>query len=125
MKLKAGQKDPPHYHPLHYMYVIKGGKVRITGAPAPPGVTVEQELVSGTGMVMPAGDQVVENIGTDDIEVVFIEVGEGHGSTPDGHVSCLEAEPGHYKVVAEDENWMVVTMNLQPGEEDKPHSHRE
>lgn len=125
LTLKRGQKDVPHYHPIHYMYVIKGGKLRITGAPDPSGETIEPELVTGAGMIMPAGERVVENIGEDDVEVLFIEVGEQNGRTPDGHLACFEAEPDHYKVVAEDEDWMVVTMSMQPGEEDKPHSHRE
>merc|ERR1712070_425083 len=102
-----------------------GGKVKITGGPAGPGQTMEQELATGTGMVMPPGDYEKENVGDDDLEVLFIEVGEQNGETPEGHYSCLKAEPGHYKCVAEDEDWMVVTMDMQPGAEDTPHSHRE
>ena len=73
MTLKAGAKDVPHWHPVHYMYVVTGGKVRIVGAPAPPGETLEVELIKGAGMHMPAGDHVVENIGDTDIELYFLE----------------------------------------------------
>ena len=42
MSLKGGAKDVPHYHPKHYMYVIKGGKLKIVGAPAPAGDTPQK-----------------------------------------------------------------------------------
>jgi len=125
MTLKKGEKDKPCSHPKHYIYVKKGGKVKITGGPAGPGKTVEKELTAGTGAVMPAGDYEKENVGDGDLEVLIMEVGGPNGTTPEGHYSCLEAEPTHYKCVAEDEDWMVVTMDMDPGEEDKPHSHRE
>ena len=32
--MKKGQKDEPHDHPKHYMYVLNGGKLKIVGAPA-------------------------------------------------------------------------------------------
>ena len=125
MALKKGCKDVPRWHPKHYMYIIKGGNLKIIGAPAPPGETMEAEMPTGAGMIVPAGDHVIENIGDDDVEVLFIEVGDHNGTTPEGHLPCFEAEPDHYKVVAEDDDWMVVTMTMQAGEEDKPHSHRE
>ena len=73
MTLKAGCKDVPHYHPAHYMYVVRGGKVKIIGAPAPPGETIEVELKSGDGMIMPEGSHEVENVGDEDIEIYFLE----------------------------------------------------
>ena len=32
MKLAAGAKDKPCYHDKHYVFIVKGGKIKITGA---------------------------------------------------------------------------------------------
>ena len=104
MSLKKGQKDKAHYHPKHYMYIIKGGKLKIIGA---TGESMEAEMQTGTGMIMSAGEQMVENVGEDDVELVFLEVGDQNSGTVimREHVPCFEAEPNHYKVVAEDDDW--------------------
>merc|ERR1711998_169069 len=75
------------------MTLKKGEKDKITGGPAGPGKTVEKELTAGTGAVMPAGDYEKENVGDGDLEVLIMEVGGPNGTTPEGHYSCLEAEP--------------------------------
>jgi len=125
MKLAAGAKDKPCYHDKHYVFIVKGGKIKITGGPAGPGKTVEMDLATGSGAVMPAGEYEKENVGDGDLEVLILEVGPNQETTPENHKSCLEVEPTHYKCVAEDEDWMVITMDMDPGEEDKPHSHKE
>ena len=53
MCLQPGQRDEPHDHPKHYMYILAGGLLRITGAPMPAGETMETEMPTGAGMVMP------------------------------------------------------------------------
>ena len=50
--------------------------------PAGPRETLETELETGKGMTMPAGVHVVENVGEDDIEIIFLEVGAQAGETP-------------------------------------------
>ena len=68
---------------------------------------MEADMQTGTGITMPAGDHLVENIGEDDVELVFLEVvdqNSGNAITTD-HAPCFEAEPNHYKVVAEDDDW--------------------
>lgn len=125
MCLKKGQKDHPHDHPVHYMYILKGGKVRITGSPAGPGETIEKEMPTGVGIVMPPGPHVVENIGDDDFEVLFLEVtGEQISDTPEGHICPQVTDECSYKTLAEDDDWMVVKMDIEPGQEDHPHSHK-
>ena len=131
MCLKKGQKDRPHEHPVHYLYVITAGKVVITTT---GGQTTEKDLAPGAGMVMPAGVYNVENVGVSDVEVLFLEVrGEQQSTdTPEGHITPQETDPGysylspcHYKTLAEDDHWMVVKMDIAPGAEDHPHSHKE
>ena len=128
MTLKKGVTDKACFHPKHYIYVIKGGKLNITGGPAGARKSMERELPAGAGAVMPEGEYIKKNVGDSDLEVVIMETGSAKWvgqKTPEGHLSCLEAETTHYKSVAEDEDWMVVQMDMKPGEEDKPHSHRE
>ena len=139
MCLQPGQRDEPHDHPKHYMYILAGGRLRITGAPMPAGETMEAEMPTGAGMVMPAGAQQVENIGDTEVQVLFLEVEEQTGpSSPqaaarqrvwwggaESHIGPQQTDPDHYATLAEDEDWMVVKMDLGPGEEDHPHSHRE
>ena len=37
MSLRKGEKDKAHYRPKNYMYIIKGDKLKIVGAPAAAG----------------------------------------------------------------------------------------
>merc|ERR1712086_109479 len=125
MPLRPGQKDEPHEHPKHYAYVVKGGKLKIVGAPAPDGEATEVEFAAGAAMVMPAGVHQVENVGDAEVELLFLEVGAQAGDTPEGHVAPQETDASHYSVLAEDDDWMVVKMDVKAGEEDHAHSHRE
>jgi len=125
MTLKVGEQDEPHDHPKHYMYIIAGGKLSITGAPFPPGVTKELEMKTGMGMIVPAGAHQVKNTGDTDVEILFLEVTEKKGETPEAHKTPQDTDPGHYKTLAEDDDWMVVKMDMKVGEEDHPHSHRD
>lgn len=125
MTLKVGEQDEPHDHPKHYMYIISGGKLAITGAPFPAGVTKELEMKTGSGMIVPAGAHQVKNVGDTDVEILFLEVSDKKGMTPEAHKTPQETDPGHYNTLAEDGEWMVVKMDMKVGEEDHPHSHRD
>ena len=88
-------------------------------------------------MKMPGGAHEGENIGDTYIKIYFLEDYFQHASenedkidgiwgfTPDEHIPCYEKDPDTYKVLCQDSEWMVVKMKMSPGEEDKPHSHRE
>ena len=67
----------------------------------------------------------VENVGDAEVELLFLEVGAQAGDTPEGHLAPQETDAGHYSVLAEDDDWMVVKMDVKAGEEDHAHSHRE
>mmetsp|Transcript_22498 Transcript_22498/g.36162 ORF Transcript_22498/g.36162 Transcript_22498/m.36162 type:complete len:253 (-) Transcript_22498:176-934(-) len=125
MTMKPGEEDKPHEHPWHYMYIISGGKVTITGAPFPETESKELEMKSGSGMVVPAGVHQVKNSGDTEVKILFIEVSEKKGETPEDHLAPQKTNPEHYKTLAEDNNWMVVKMEMKPGAEDLPHSHRD
>ena len=128
MTLKKGMKDEPHDHPAHYMYILNGGTVKITGAPVGDFTKGEFKVLplnTGDGMVMPPGCHQVENVGDTDVEVLFLEVGAQSGDTPANHIAAHETDACHYKILAEDDNWMVVKMDIKAGACDHAHSHRE
>jgi quercetin dioxygenase-like cupin family protein len=65
---KRGSKTPIHSHPYTILYVIKGGKVRITT----DGTSTEAELKSGTALLRPPVTHSDEAL--DDVEAILIEV---------------------------------------------------
>lgn len=64
-----GDKTPVHSHPSTVLYVIKGGKVRIT---LPDGTTTDGQLKSGTVLLRPAVTHSDEAL--DDLEVILMEL---------------------------------------------------
>jgi len=64
-----GDRTPVHSHPQTILYVIKGGKVRIT---LPDGKVTESELKAGSALLRPA--VVHEDEALDDLEVVLVEL---------------------------------------------------
>ena len=66
---KKGDKTPVHSHPASVVYVIKGGRVRVT---LPDGSTRESELKSGDTLLRPPVTHSDEAL--DDLEMVLIEL---------------------------------------------------
>ena len=64
-----GDKTPIHSHPSTILYVVKGGKVRIT---MPDGSTTDGDLKSGTALLRPPVTHSDEAL--DDLEVILIEM---------------------------------------------------
>lgn len=64
-----GDKTPLHSHPSTVLYVIQGGKVRIT---TPDGKSVDGELKSGTVLLRPAVTHADEAL--DDLDVILVEL---------------------------------------------------
>ena len=114
MVMKPEQADEAHDHAPHYMYIKQGGKLKI----AHDGKADEKEMPSGIGVFMPAGPHQVTNVGTNDVEVLFVEVTgklgrlnvftvwdglkrvhikviSSTGETPENHLSPFETDPDH------------------------------
>ena len=66
---EAGNKTPMHSHPATVLYVIKGGKVKIT---MPDGSTREAELKTGEALLRPPVTHADEAI--DSLEAILIEL---------------------------------------------------
>jgi quercetin dioxygenase-like cupin family protein len=66
---RKGDKTPVHSHPSTVLYVVKGGKVRITAA---DGSVVDADLQAGGALLRPPVTHADEAL--DDLEVVLIEL---------------------------------------------------
>ncbi len=66
---KRGDRTPIHSHPSTILYVVKGGKVRIT---MPDGSSSDAELKSGAALLRPPVTHADEAL--DDLEVILIEL---------------------------------------------------
>ncbi len=72
---KKGDKSPIHSHPETVLYVIKGGRVRVT---LPDGTVRESELKAGDAMIRPPVTHSDEAL--DDLELVIVELKSGASS---------------------------------------------
>ena len=66
---KKGDKTPIHSHPATVVYVVKGGRVKIT---MPDGSTTVSELKSGEASIRPPVTHADEAL--DDLEAILIEL---------------------------------------------------
>ncbi len=66
---QRGDKTPVHSHPSTVLYVLKGGKVRIT---MPDGSTTDATLKDGDALLRPPVTHSDEAL--DDLEVILIEL---------------------------------------------------
>ena len=66
---EAGNKTPMHSHPFTVVYVIKGGKIRIT---MPDGSVTDGELKTGAALLRPPVTHADEAL--DDLEVILVEI---------------------------------------------------
>jgi quercetin dioxygenase-like cupin family protein len=66
---QRGDKTPMHSHPDTVLYVIQGGKIKIT---FPDGTTREGELKSGEALLRPPVTHADEAL--DDLEVILVEL---------------------------------------------------
>jgi quercetin dioxygenase-like cupin family protein len=66
---KAGDKTPMHSHPASVVYVIKGGRVKIT---LPDGSVTIATLKTGTASIRPPVIHADEAL--DDVEMILVEM---------------------------------------------------
>ena len=71
VKFKPGQKTIMHSHPDHVIYVIKGGKMKIT---LPSGTSNEVSLKDGQIVWMKGGQHAVENLSKTEANNLVIEL---------------------------------------------------
>jgi len=66
---KAGDRTPMHSHPASVVYVIRGGRVKIT---APDGSVTIATLKAGTASLRPPVTHADEAL--DDVEMILVEM---------------------------------------------------
>ena len=66
---EKGDKTPVHSHPSTVLYIVRGGKVRIT---MPDGSTTDATLKNGDALLRPPVTHADEAL--DDLEVILIEL---------------------------------------------------
>jgi quercetin dioxygenase-like cupin family protein len=66
---KAGDRTPMHSHPASVVYVVKGGRVKIT---APDGGVTIATIKAGTAPIRPPVTHADEAL--DDVEMILVEL---------------------------------------------------
>jgi len=72
-RLKPGQKEPMHAHPAHVVYALTDAAGRFTSS---DGTTTEKSFRAGQAVWSAALTHSVENIGTDEVLVLVVELKE-------------------------------------------------
>ena len=70
---KPGAKIPVHSHPDHVAYVVRGGKLAVTGA---DGKAQDLSLKSGQALWLPAQSHSAVNSGKTEVKLVVVELKE-------------------------------------------------
>lgn len=69
--LRPGEKAAMHSHPDHVVYVVKGGRIKLT---YPSGKEETMEMEQGKALLMEAQSHEVTNVGDTDVELVVVEL---------------------------------------------------
>ena len=126
MTLPAGQGDVAHDHPTHYLYVVNGGRLKLSPPPGHTEGSAEVDMPAGAALVIPAGPHQVTNVGTTDVKILFVEpTGSAETCELPDFVSPFTVFPDCYKILAEDDDWFIAKMTLKAGVTDPPHSHHD
>ncbi len=73
MRLHPGEKDNKHSHPSEIVYFVHPAKVKIT---LPDGETIDAELKKGHVMFHDAWTHTVQNVGTEELLAIIVELKE-------------------------------------------------
>lgn len=116
----AGDKIGVHKHPDHVVYVIEGGKLKITGA---DGKGQDFDLKAGTAMFLPAQSHSAENVGTSKIRVLVTELTTGNAKAAPKGGDPIKVGAKLYKKVFEDAHVRVLEVSFAKGAKIGKHTH--
>ena len=68
---KSGDTAPQHSHPEHFVYVLTGGKLKITNS---EGKITEAEIKAGDVLWIPAETHTATNIGDTECKLIVTEL---------------------------------------------------
>jgi quercetin dioxygenase-like cupin family protein len=72
-RFKPGVKAAMHSHPDHVIYIVSGGKLKVTPL---KGKTQELDLKAGQVLWMDATSHTAENLGKTDVHLLVVELKE-------------------------------------------------
>lgn len=116
---KPGDKIALHRHPDHVVYVISGGKLRVSPATGAP---QDFDLKAGQAMFLPAQEHSAENVGTTEVKSVVLELRKAGAAAPAG-ADPVVAGPTVYKKVFENERVRVLEVTFKKGAKIGAHAH--
>ena len=70
VQLKPGDKAVMHYHPDHVVYVLKGGRAKMTSS----GKTDVLDMKAGQAIFLKAQSHEAENTGKTDLDLLVVEL---------------------------------------------------
>ena len=76
---KPGEKIAKHSHPDHFVYVLEGGKVKISH---PDGTSMDADFKVGQVVWIPAETHWAENLGTTQVKLLVTELKEKASAKP-------------------------------------------
>jgi len=122
---KPGARIAAHSHPDHLVYVVAGGKLRLSH---PDGTTAELSEPTGSALWIPAETHAAENVGETEVRVVVFEL--KHPAQPDAPNASVPPDkdivklaPECAKVLLENDRIRVHETRLKPGQKEPEHSH--
>ncbi|HEU5121424.1 MAG TPA: hypothetical protein VFT59_01140 [Candidatus Saccharimonadales bacterium] len=69
--VRPGEKVSMHKNPENINYILKPGRLRLTGA---DGSTIDFDLTEGQVIPAPRGQHAVENIGNTEVQTIGVEL---------------------------------------------------
>lgn len=67
---KPGESAPMHHHPEHVVYVLKGGRLRLTSQ----GKTDDLDLTAGSVVFLKEQNHEAKNVGDSTIDLLVVEL---------------------------------------------------
>jgi quercetin dioxygenase-like cupin family protein len=118
---KAGQKAPMHHHPGYVVYNLADGSVRFTDA---KGATSDAPMKAGETTWRDAENHASEVLS--DIHVLLFELKGAKKATPARGAKAddpVSVDPGHFKVLLDNERVRVLDYHAEAGYKTPMHSH--
>lgn len=118
---KPGDSIKMHSHPDHLVYVISGGKLKITPT---EGAAKDFDLKAGQAVFLNAQSHAAENIGKTPIKLVVVELKPGATAAPaPAGKDPIKAGPNIYKSIFENDHVRVLKVTFVKGSKIAMHAH--
>jgi quercetin dioxygenase-like cupin family protein len=109
-----------HTHPDHVVYVLSGGKLRITPAGA---AAQDLDLKAGQAVFLPAQEHSAENLGTTEVKLVVVELRARPTAVAPAGGDPTAVGPTIYKKVLDHERVRVLEVDFKKGAQIAAHTH--